>query len=269
MAAMRAVNQPEEDPKTGRKRPKSGVSFPYFDLDSAVEVARVMHNRAGGSCDLAALAAYLRYSGVKNGSFRMRVSATKMFGVVEEVEGQPSTLRVSQLGRNIVAPVTPGEEARAKTSAFLSVELFRKVFDLYNGSGLPEEVGLQNLLRDTYQVVPDRVIPTVRIMLDSAEQAGFFEAAGNRSRMVMPAGGAAGTSHAPPPPPKPIGEPPLRHGGGGGNGGDYAGIDPFILEFVRKLPPGGTKLSEKRRAVYVASFTGALDVVYPEAEASE
>lgn len=269
--AVRAVAEPEADPKAGKPRPKSGVAFPYFDLDTSIEVAKAIHDRAGGVCDLPQLATLLKYSGVHNGSFRMRVSAAKMFGLVEEADGRK--LRVAQRGKAIVAPVTTSDAARARAEAFLAVDLFKKVFDQYNGSTLPEEVGLDNLLKTEYRVVPDRVVPTRRIMLDSAEQAGFFAVAGNRSRMVTPlAASGAGIQTPPPVQPKPSDDPPARQGGGGNGrngGGDGSDVDPAIFELVKKLPPGGTPLSGKRRKALIDAFTATVNFIYPDADSDE
>lgn len=268
MATVKAVKDPEADPKRGKPRATSGVRFPYNDLDEVIEVAKVVQDKAGGTCDLAQLATLLNYSGVSNGAFRTKVSAAKMFGLIEEADGQ--RVRVSARGRAIVAPISPETAARAKTEAFMAVDLFKKVFDRFNGSGLPEDIGLKNLLATEYQVVPDRITPTVRIMMDSADQAGLFKVAGNRSRMVMPFSGTVT-------PEKSAGQPastvtenqPAKPGGGGndGNGGggdDGAGIDPAFLGMLRRLPPTGATLSTKRRESAINAFTAILELVYPD-----
>lgn len=268
MATMKAVKDPEADPKQGKPRAKSGVRFPYNDLDDSVEVARIIHEKAGGTCDLAQLATLLNYSGVSNGTFRTRVSAAKMFGVVEEADEQK--IRVSGRGLAIVAPISADSATRAKVEAFMAVDLFKKVFDRFNGTALPEQVGLKNLLATEYQVVPDRIPPTVRIMLDSAEQAGLFKTAGNRTRMVLPLARPGGTVQPPVAPAKEV-ESQIPHGGNGGGGGgdDGSGIDPAIMGLLRRLPPGGTPLSSKRRKALIDAFTYTVGFIYPEADGEE
>lgn len=270
METVRAVKDAEPDPKAGKPRAKSGVAFPYWDLDSATEVAKVMHERAGGVCDNAQLATMLGYSGVRNGSFRTRVSSAKMFGVIEDTDDQK--LRVSARGRRIVAPITPTDGRNARVEAFLAVDLFRKVFDRYNGTTLPENVGLRNLLQNEYRVVTDRIAPTVRILLDSAEQTGLFETAGNRTRMVMPLGAAPPAASTPPAPnTSHVQTPePRRNGSGGGGGGDDGdGIDPAILGLLKRLPPGGTTMNAKRRKALIDAFTNVVGFIYPDADEPE
>lgn len=282
METVRVVRDDETDAQPGKPRARSGVSFPYWDLDSAVEVAKTMHERAGGECDNDQLASLLGYSGVRNGSFRTRVSSAKMFGLIEDTDDQ--RLRVSPRGRAIVAPVTPVDGRNARVQAFLSVDLFKKVYERYRGTTLPENVGLRNLLQQPdFQVVPDRIAPTVRILLDSAEQAGLFET-GGRTRMILPVGAAPPSQTSAPPTPAPAAPPSApdtRHhvggpggggtgGGGAGNGTnstiDESGIDPAIVGLLRRLPPGGTPMSAKRRKALIDAFTNVVGFIYPDAD---
>ena len=271
MGEVRAVPDDVQDPKLGVQRQRSGVAFPYYTLGQSVEVVEKIYHQAGGACDLSQLAALLDYSGIRNGGFRSRVAATKMFGLVEQ-EGD--RLRVTERGRRIVAPVTTSDKAPALVEAFLAVELFRKVYEEYKGTTLPPEVGLRNLLKDTFQVVPDRVAPTVRIMLDSAEEAGLFTASG-RGRMILPlTGGQRHQEEArrePPPPPAPRQHeghpaPARRDGGGGGGGNPPPDIHPAILGLLQELPRAGTPLSSKRRSALIEAFKATVGFVYPDDE---
>jgi uncharacterized membrane protein YgcG len=275
---IKAVTEPEGDPKKGKKRARSGVSFPYYDMGKSIEVAETMHHRAGGRCSLAQLATLLGYSGVRNGSFRTRVSAAKMFGFIEDADGDD--LRVSPRGRTIVAPISDDAATTARVDAFLAIELFKKVFEQFHGTTLPQEVGLRNLIETQYGVVPDRVVPTVRIMLDSADQAGLFATAGNRTRMVRPLGARrdenpAGSRQKDTPRQDDAGSGD-KHGsngsgrssGGGGSGngggGSYGDIDPAFIGLLRRLPEAGQPLDAKRRNAVVEAFKNTVDFLYPE-----
>jgi len=266
MAEIKAVKEAVPDPKVGKPKPKSGVSFPYYSLDKSIEVAKTMHDKAGGVCDRAQLAALLEYSGTDNGSFLTRVAAAKMFGLIEQ---DGPNLRVSARGRAIVAPISEPQAERAKVEAFLGVELFGKVFEAFNGQSLPAEAGLKNLFETQYNVVKDRAGPTVNIMLQSAEQAGLFKTAG-RSRMVMPL--AASSVSAPPAAPQDRQVPESRwRGGNGGDGGGYdvTNIHPAILGLLKELPPAGATLSSKKRAALIGAFTAAVGWIYPDNEAEQ
>lgn len=265
MADIRAAKEQAPDPKIGTPRAKSGVAFPYYNLVGSIEVAKAIHEKAGGTCNLAQLAALLGYSGVKNGGFRSRVGAAKMFGLVEQQDEQ---LSVSDRGRAIVAPISEAEAERAKVQAFLAVDLFKRVFDQFDGGTLPEDVGIRNLLSTQYKVVDDRVAPAAKVMLDSAEQAGFFKASG-RTRMVLPLGGVSsgqkplasvvGAAQAPAAPSS------RERGGNGGSGADGSGsIHPAILGLLKELPSAGNPLSSKTRSSLIAAFSATISFIYPD-----
>lgn len=115
-------------------------------------------------------------------------------------------------------------------------------------------------------------LPRPYLLLASAESAGLFRAAGNRTKMVMPLALPGGGFQTPP-----ANKPQESHtpsggngGGGGGSGGDDgAGIDPAIMGLLRRLPPGGTPLSAKRRKSLIEAFTATVGFIYPEADSEE
>lgn len=265
MRQLKTVKEPR--PGGGRTKPKSGVSYPYYDLRASIEVAKTIHNKAGGSCTREQLAPLLNYSGVKNGGFLTRLSAAKMFGLVEE---DSQGLRVTDRAQSILSPVMPDESKRAKVDAFLAVELFQKVYEKFKGQALPADVGLKNLLQTAHQIVPDRVAPALRVLKESADEAGFFSS--GRDRLVMPI--FAGKREKPPahnPPPNDEGGGKGGNAGGasgGGAGGDGSDkdIDPAIYGLIRRLPAVGTPMPKKKRDDLVNAFTALVTFLYPEQE---
>jgi hypothetical protein len=258
--------------KTTKVRGRSNVVFPYYDLERSEEVARLVHDRGGGACDLSQLAGFLGYSGVSNGGFRSRYSSARMFGLIE---GDTKLVRLTERGRMIVAPVDQADVERARVDAFLEVELFRKVFERFNGASLPSQAGLANLLLNDFRVIKDRVAPTIRILMDSAELAGFFTVTGNRSRLVRPVanGHANGQSSSPPtsrgddggredrpaaPAPAPV-SPPANS--------PPAEIHPAIYGLLRELPATGMALSDTRRKALIQAFTSMVEFIYPPVDA--
>jgi len=78
------------------KRFRSELTFPYADLESCVEVAQTLHDRAGTSCEQTELAAYMNQSAT-GGTFRTRISAAKMFGLIDTGQGRAT---ITDLGRD-------------------------------------------------------------------------------------------------------------------------------------------------------------------------
>lgn len=275
MAEMKAVKDPAPDPKTGKPKPKSGVAIPYYDLNLSMDVARIIHEKGGGHCSREQLAPLLKYSGVKNGGFLTRVAAAKAFGLIEE---GGETIRLTDRARTILSPVRPEDAERARVDAFFAVDFFKTFYEKFSGQTLPQEAGLKNLLENTYSVVPGRIVPSLRVLMDSADQAGFFKMTGNRSRMVKPIftnqAGADGGERVREEGQKPLADQPdhgadhhrRRAGGrdGDGSGGGGADIPPALAGLLKELPPVGTELTSKRRKALTAAFASAIDFLYPE-----
>lgn len=268
MAQIKVVSD-AADPKAGKERKVSGATAPYMNLALSEEVARVIHV-AGGSLDREQLAAKLSYSGTKNGTFLMRVSAAKIFGLVDQPP-QSDIVRITPRGVSIVAPVSEVDAQRAKLEAFMCVDLYKAVYMEYKGRELPANIGLANLLVNTYKIIPNRAAPAVKTMLESAETAGLFSMAGLASRkMISPILSGGGGAAVVDPPKIPLTPQvdttrSVSGGGGGNDGGD--GIDPALSAILRRLPPSGTPLSKSKRKTLIEALISAVNWIYPDPDA--
>lgn len=277
--AMSAGQQRDESTSKSA-RPRSGVQFPYSALESAIKVADVIYHDAGGSCSREQLAPMLGYAGTKNGGFLSRLGAARMFGLVEEVAGM---IRPTALATKIIAPIETGDLERGLVDAFLNVELFEKLHERYKGQPLPNQQGLENLLRNELKVVPAQVKNAIRVFFESAEVAGFFSAAG-RGRLVLPLVANGKPPQLPPAPlPRlpqplsdtptglPLGGVPLSHGSAQPQGVSEMdrGIPQAIYGLLRDLPPAGTRMAAARRARLVKAFEASVMWLYPGEEDEE
>ena len=261
-------------------KPRSEMAFPYFSLDKSIEVPKLIHERAGGRCGRGQLAGLLGYSGVKNGGFLTRISAAKMFGLIEE-NGDAITL--TERAKKILSPVRPSDAEQAKLDAFLAVELFRKVFEDFDGHTLPAADGLSNLFLTQYKIVPNQVTPALRNLMDSADSAGLFRVAGNRSKLIRPIIRNDSTGAPPAPASAPAAADDDRqdddggnrgqrnttrigNGSGGQSGPDLSGVHPALIGLIQNLPAVGATLGPKRRAALIDAFKHTINFIYPEAE---
>ena len=260
MTATKNVTTRAQEPKEAIPRRPTEVGTPYFTLEKCVEIAGIIYNKGGGSCSRSQLASMLNMA-IDGGSFITRVTASKAYGLIEQEGDQ---LRVTDRGRAIVAPVLPADADRARLDAFLNVPLFKRVYEEYNGQSLPPETGLRNLLAARYGVAPGRVIPTVSILLESAQEAGLFKVAGNRSRMVapLPAATTATPTAAVVTAPPAIAQGVVPAAIVGTQGDIPAGI----IGLLQGLPPAGTVWSKKKRDALIAAFTKAVEWIYPDRE---
>ena len=109
------------------KRERSSIEFPYSDLENAIEIARTIFNRAGSSCEVKQLASWLDQSAV-GGTFRSRLSASRIFGLVETERG--GLVGLTDLGRQILADDL---NRAARVTAFLNVPLYEAMYEEYHG----------------------------------------------------------------------------------------------------------------------------------------
>ena len=96
-----------------------------------------MNKKAGTSCEVDELAAWMNQSAT-GGTFRTRVSAAKLFGLIDTGQGRTT---MTQLGRDALSG--SGNERAARVDAFLRPELFRLMYDQNKGNPLPPAAAIE------------------------------------------------------------------------------------------------------------------------------
>jgi hypothetical protein len=159
------------------------LRYPKYDLDQALDVARVISSRGtGATVSGPELAAMLDYSGTNNGAFLNRLSSARLFGFLD---GQGDALRVTDLAERILHPDYPDTEIQARIEAFRSVPLYNAFLDAYRGRELPDANGIRNTLVSRYKVPDGEAGKVAGRLLRSAEEAGLFQV-GGPTRMIIP-----------------------------------------------------------------------------------
>lgn len=265
---MEEVKVQKED--RTQQRPRAAAAYAYNDLDDSLAVAFKIQEMQGGSCTADQLAQWLGYKSTKSGTFQARISSAKQFGFVEASGGG---FHVTERAISIMSPVMPEDAVAAKADAFVAVDLFGKIYDKYKGSTIPPRVGMRNLLINTYNISAESVDKAIRVMFDSAKQAGLFSG-GDETRLVRPgmrpsqsaastpapAPAAPVASHSPPPASERSEMP--RHFGGGSGEGPPPGVHSAIVGLLRELPPAGSQWPKKAKDRFVKAFLATLDFVY-------
>ncbi len=227
--------------------------FTAYDLESCVELARTVHEN-GGALSRDALAHHLGYKSSSNGAFNTRLANARLFGLVDG----SSELSPSDRAKTILFPDYPAAAAKARLDAFESVPLYAEVLKTYHGQPLPSEDGLKNALRTRWSVNADKVDMVHSRLLECAEQAGLFEAAGDRSKMLRPATngsaqGAQSTETRPVAAAEPA--PSLVHGSTG------VASNALVQAALSELPVTD-EATEQQLRQWLAFFESALRVVY-------
>lgn len=151
-----------------RTRQRSKIEFPYHDQDSAIKVVEAIHSNAGSKCSIDQLAAYLIQS-PRGGAFRMRVSSARIFSLIETERG--GEIRLTSLGQNIL---NPNFEKQARVESFLSVELYKAVYDKFKSHMLPPARAMEQEF-ESFGVTSKSKSVARQVFERSARQAGFFD----------------------------------------------------------------------------------------------
>ncbi len=159
----------------GRKRERSLIEFPYTDLERAVELARALHGEGGrAKISQTALAVAMNQS-VSGGTFRGRLSAAKMFGLIGTEQAQ---VWLEPIGLRILDSTT---DAAAKAEAFLRIPLYAAMFERYNGHPLPPPVAIERQM-ESLGVPPKQKERARQAFSSSATYANFIAHNGRFSK---------------------------------------------------------------------------------------
>ncbi len=230
----------------GGGRQRSTIAFPYSDLASAIQMAEAIHSNVGsGECSDDQLAPWTNQS-PKSSAYRTQVASARHFRLIEGGSGS-GMHRLSDLGRRAM---DPSQARAALVDAFLSVPLYREVYDKYSGGVVPPAAALE---RDMQGLgVADKQKSRARQVLErSAERAGFFEH--GRNRLVRP--GVTTPQNDPP-----VNEVDENPNHGGGDGSD--GLHPFIQGLLGSLPEPDSEWPIPERAKWLQTAANIFDLMY-------
>lgn len=240
--------KPEGDGSSERER--STIAFPYADLDSVIEVVKGVHSAGGTACDYDQLAAELKME-AKGGGFRLRIGAAQTFGVISYERG--GRISLTDLGRQLI---DPQQDRSARVAAFLAVPLYLRVFEHFKGGPLPPQAGLERAIES--MGVGAKVKEKARqVLMRSAKQAGFFDAA--TDRLVKP----SVRQEAPAPTPADQQKQRPNNGGSAGGGGGSGGREhPLIQGLLMTLPEPGTQWGSGDRANWLTMANSIFTMIY-------
>ena len=151
VAPKKKKSRPQKS-ETKKKQSKKAAEFrpyPRVPLEKAVDAAKAIKEKNGGHpWPAAEIAAVLGVS-PKGVAFTYYLLSSKKFGLTDGTSftGQ---VALTELGRELVYSGTPDEELKARRSAFMKVDIFKKVLEHYKGSKLPEMQYLGNTLQSKF-----------------------------------------------------------------------------------------------------------------------
>lgn len=246
-----ATSAMESEPQTGvqRTRARATIEFPYSDLGAAIDLCRTIQARAGTSCEIVQLASWMNQSAT-GGTFRTRLGAARLFGLIDTAQGRAS---LTTVGRDALDDAS-GPAARA--DAFLRVPLFRAMYDQYQGYALPPPAAIERQM-EQLGVPPKQKERARQTFTKSAIYAGYIDQ--QTGRFVRPA------SAAPPPPDVDDENTKKRHNGGGGDGSGL-NLDPLLLALLRMIPTTESGWPKEQRVRWFRTFAMNVSQVYDKPE---
>lgn len=234
-----------------RTHARSSIEFPYGDLDAAVAVAKTLHEHVGVSpCAPEQLAAFLGLA-PNSGGFRARIAPARIFNLVETERGK---VQLTDLGRQIVDPAT---EKAARVSSFLSVPLYKALYNQYKSALMPPAAALEREI-EGLGVAPKQKDKARQIFERSADQAGFR--AHGKNRLVMPV--TAPNDPLGHQPPVPIPESSEGSGPKPTNIATAGQYHPFIEGLLRTLPPPDSEWKAADRVKWLQTAERIFSLIY-------
>jgi hypothetical protein len=254
--------QDESQPQEEGKRERSTIQFPYLPLDDAVAIAKGVHAVGGTSCQIDQLAGHLKQS-PGSSMFKLRLSTARIFGLVTISHG---TVSLTPLGTRIN---DPQQEQGAKADAFLTVPLYKQVYEQFKGNVLPPASGLETTMGNL-GVAPKQKSNARQVFHRAATQAGFF-AFGPTRLVYPPIKGSAGAAPAVDPNPAILEgdreqEKPDRGKGNGGDDGGMGGYHPFIAGLLKTLPPADSDWPMDARRKWLQAASTIFEVIYKDSD---
>jgi hypothetical protein len=127
-------------------------SYPRRTLEQAYRVPTVIREKNGGNAWSPDQIAGALGIAVKSTNFVYIVNSARDFGLIEAARSAEiqNSWALTSLGRQAVYPTSDAVAADAKVSAFLKIDIFRKVVEHYKGNNLPERTYLENTLHTTF-----------------------------------------------------------------------------------------------------------------------
>lgn len=235
------------------ERELSKISFPYFDLDTAIEMVHALANSGGREFTRDQIASQMKQSPT-SGAFLLKLSAARMFGFLDNSQGK---YQINDLGYSVL---DRGREKQARATAFLNVPLYERMYQDFKGKPLPvRPQGLENAFI-RLGVTPKRAADARNVFDRSGIQAGFFPN-GNLDRLVEPIVGANAerAAEAPTMAPAAPAAPVFVEEIG-------PSVDPLIKGLLDRLPKPGEKWPHEKRLRWLQTFAANLDYVYPPEE---
>jgi len=150
-AAAKASKPGQKDTKLKAvivKPAKAKRTFPKFSIEECRKIAETLKQFNAGNPWSPKEVAASAGTGVGEKFFYLTAGSRDYGFTIGTREAE--RIELADLGRKLVYPKSPAEEAEAIQTAFRNIELFKNVYDYYQGQNLPEIQYLKNTLKTVF-----------------------------------------------------------------------------------------------------------------------
>lgn len=141
----------EQKAKRGKSQQKPIRAFPQYTIEESLVIAKsIAQNNAGNPWSIEQIGESIGFTPTSNIYFYLS-SSSRDYGFTTGTS-RGKTIGLTPLGRKVAFPESPQTEKESIVEAFFNIELFKNVYEYYNGGNLPEDKYLCNTMREVFNV---------------------------------------------------------------------------------------------------------------------
>lgn len=158
-----------------QKRRRRSAPHPTYPMRECEELARRTFELGARHVDQERLATALSYSGVKNGSYKSRRAAASQFDMVK-YDGF-SYIEVVPPWVTAFHEEDPEQLATARRAAFLAPDLYRQLFEEFEGKMVPsvDRLARHLFLHERFGITQEAADAAAAGFVESADYAGYLD----------------------------------------------------------------------------------------------
>jgi len=238
-------------------------TFPKNTLESAITIAKAIEDKnAGNPMPAQELVVAVGFRLASDWRFLDLLRSANLYGLVSGTGASNSSISLTQLGQDVVAPSSPSQRSTALLAAFRNVRDFAAVEGFYGGKRIPEDEFFLNTLTREFQIPRDRVEQFAGIFLENLKFLRAFSASPASSDQTIASTEAPPSTTPPDKIPSPVvsrGASIVAHGPPSYWNIPVIYVPPAVV--IWTLWPDASRLTTTLLGAAVAAFFGAMPVM--------
>ena len=148
---MEEIIDEEKKAKAAKNPPRP---YPRISLQEALRVGYAIKEKNGGNPWTPGEIAKAIDIGAKTNDFYYYLSSSRDFGITDGT-ARSEKIALTSFGREILYSPDQQVEHGKRIEAFLKVQFFKKIFEYYKGTSLPDMKYLSNTLENEFKLIPE------------------------------------------------------------------------------------------------------------------